>query len=704
MTSSERLRQRIVAVGIVLIAAFAGSAIYDGWRLHQQIMFATERELGNLAKALAEQGARNLQAVDLLLRDTGEWWERAGQDLSPEALSAALAARVVGVSQVSVLTLVDREGMQRHRSRVTGEPLADVSDRPYFQSQRTGFSGGLFINEPVVTRTDRRPALVVSRRLAKRDGSFDGVVTAIVTLQELQASYSAIELGEGSALLLTLDDGTLVVRQPDDPAIPSGQRFQELTGFKGAPLIDRSVSPVDGRAKLVAAVGVGKRPLTLTITRDEDHALRPWYDEMRSAIIRTLLLATLVIVTITGLLRQLQRLEAGEAEKAALQARLQKAQRLESLGTLAGGIAHDFNNILGAILGFGEMAQQHAAPGTDMRRYIDRVMQAGARARVLVRRILEFSRSGLAERVPVNIQSVVEEALTMLRPTLPDAIRIDARLDAQLAAVLGDGTQLHQVVINLCTNAAQALGEVGTVQVELDRVDSSRLKLLLLHGELAPGEYVRLVVADDGAGMAPEVLQRAFDPFFTTKRVGEGTGLGLSMVHGIVNDLGGAIDIETEVEPRPGHGTRVAVWLPVCGDCEAPPARLDPTWPRGNGQVVMVVDDERPLVELAEELLAELGYEPVGFESSERALEAFTADPRRFDAVLTDEMLPGMAGSDLARKLLALRPGLPVILVSGNVGAALEQRAREAGVVALLRKPLGLQEMAEVLANTFARV
>ncbi len=694
MTSSERLRQRIIAAGVVLVAAFAGSAVYDGWRLHQQITFATERELGNLAKALAEQGARNLQAVDLLLRDTGEWWETTGRALAPEAVAEALASRVVGVSQVSVLTVVDAQGRQRHRSRVTGEPLADVSDRPYFQHQRQGSADGLFINEPVVTRTDGRPALVVSRRLTAPGGGFDGVVTAIVTLQELQAAYSALTLGEGSALLLTLDDGTLVVRQPEEPGMPSGQRFPELTALRGAPLIDRSVSPVDGRAKLVAAVGLGKRPLTLTITRDEHHALRPWHDEMRSAIVRTLLLATLVVLTIAGLLRQLRRLEAGEAEKAALQARLQKAQRLESLGTLAGGIAHDFNNILGAILGFGEMAQQHAEPGSDMRRYIDRVMQAGARARVLVRRILEFSRSGVAERLPVNIQAVVEEALAMLRPTLPEAIRIDTRLEAGTAAVLGDGTQLHQVVMNLCTNAAQALGDAGSIAVGLDRATSS-VAQPMLHGELAPGTYVRLVVADTGAGMPPEVLQRAFDPFFTTKKLGEGTGLGLSMVHGIVTDLGGAIDIESE----PGHGTRVTVWLPVCGESEAPPARPDPAWPRGNGQVVMVVDDERPLVELAEELLAELGYEPVGFDSSERALEAFLADPQRFDAVLTDEMLPGMAGSELAARVLALRPGLPVILASGNVGAALEQRARDAGVVALLRKPLGLQELAESLAH-----
>ncbi|MDM0025155.1 ATP-binding protein [Variovorax saccharolyticus] len=696
MKSGERLRQRIIAAGVVLIAAFAGSAIYDGWRLHQQIMLANERELGNLAKALAEQGARTLQAVDVLLRDTGEWWETTGRELPADAVATALASRVVGVSQVSVLTLVDARGMQRHRSRVTGEALADVSDRPYFQSQREGSAGGLFINEPVITRTDRQPALVVSRRLNTRDGAFDGVVTAIVTLQEMQAAYTAIDLGEGGALILTLDDGTLVVRQPEVNGLDPTQRYPELTAFKGAPLIDRSVSPVDGRAKLVAAVGVGKRPLTLTLTRDEDHALRPWHDEMRSAIIRTLLLTALVVLTIAGLLRQLRRLETGEAEKAALEARLQKAQRLESLGTLAGGIAHDFNNILGAILGFGEMAQQHAAPGSDMRRYIDRVMQAGARARVLVRRILDFSRSGVAERVPVNIQAVTEEAIAMLRPTLPEAIRFEAKLEAGISAVLGDGTQLYQVVMNLCTNAAQAISDAGTIEVRLDRVHSDASKPLL-HGELAAGAYVRLVVSDDGPGMSAEVLQRAFDPFFTTKKVGEGTGLGLSMVHGIVTDLGGAIDIAT----APGQGTQVTVWLPVSGESEAQSPRPEPSWPRGNGQVVMVVDDERPLVELAEELLAELGYEPVGFDSSERALEAFIAEPKRFDAVLTDEMLPGLAGSELAARLLALRPGLPVILVSGNVGAALEQRAREAGVVELLRKPLGLRELADCLARTF---
>ncbi|MET0611713.1 MAG: ATP-binding protein, partial [Pseudomonas caspiana] len=516
------------------MAAFAGSAIYDGWRLRQQIMFANERELGNLAKALAEQGARNLQAVDVLLRDTGEWWESTGRKLAPEAISTALASRVVGVSQVSVLTLVDVEGMQRHRSRITGEPLADVSDRRYFQNHRERPADGLYINEPVITRTERLPALVVSRRLSAQDGIFDGVVTAIVTLQQLQAAYSAIELGDGSALLLTLEDGTLVVRQPEaKSSTPVNQRFPELTAFKAAPLIDRSVSPLDGRAKLIAAVGVGNSPLTLTIIRDEEEALRPWYDERRSAIIRTLLLGALVVLTTMGLLRQLRRLDAGEAEKAELQARLQKAQRLESLGTLAGGIAHDFNNILGAILGFGEMAQQRAEPSSDIHRYIDRVLQAGARAQILVRRILDFSRSGVADRVHVNIQAVVEEAIAMLRPTLSDSVLLNVRLEAGTAAVLGDSTQLYQVVMNVCTNAIQALGESGTVDVSLERYRSLEA-LPQMHGEVVAGDSVRLIVADTGCGMSDAVLQRAFDPFFTTKKVGEGTGLGLSMVHGLV--------------------------------------------------------------------------------------------------------------------------------------------------------------------------
>jgi signal transduction histidine kinase/CheY-like chemotaxis protein len=707
-SSSQRLRRRIVAAGVVLVAALAGAVGYDSWRLHQEVVFAAERELGNLAKALAGQGVRNLQAVDLLLRESADWYESAGSGLTPDAVAAALAARAASVPQVSVLSLVDAQGRQRFRSRDTGRPLADVADRPYFLQLREHDAGRMYIGDPLLTRTEGLPSLVVARRLSRPDGSFDGVVTAIVTLQQLRAAYSEISLGSGSSLLLLLDDGTLVVRQPEATAADRERRYADLVAAKSPPLIDRLPSPFDGSTQLVAAVGVGQEPLTLVLMRSRSDALRPWRDELRSALQRLLLFALLVAVTVASLLRQLRRLDASAERQAALQARLASAARLESLGTLAGGIAHDFNNILGAILGFGEMAQQRAPAGSDMRRHLDRIMEGGARARALVRRILDFSRGGGIERVPVHLQAVVEEVLALLRPGLAATVRLDAQLAAAGAAVLGDSTQLHQVAMNLCSNAIHAVGAAGVVSVQLDRLRSEAPRALL-DGELEVGPYLRLTVTDSGHGMPPEVLQRVFEPFFTTKKQGEGTGLGLAMVHGIVAGLGGAIDIASE----PGRGTRIAVWLPCSGDIEAVELAVPDVaaaeaaggheWPQGQGQVVMVVDDERPLVELAEELLAALGYEPVGFDSSAGALAAFEREPARFDALLTDQMLPGLSGSDMAARMLALRPGLPVILTSGKLDAAVEQHALALGVAAVLRKPLGARELAHALVAALGR-
>jgi signal transduction histidine kinase/CheY-like chemotaxis protein len=385
-----------------------------------------------------------------------------------------------------------------------------------------------------------------------------------------------------------------------------------------------------------------------------------------------------------------------EAEKATLDSRLQQTRKLEALGTLASGIAHDFNNILGAILGFGEMAQKGAEPGSALRRHVDRVMQSGERARLLVRRILDFSRSSVAEHAPVNIRGVVEEVVGMLAPTLPAGVTLDTRLDSGDAAVIGDSTQLCQVVMNVCTNAVQATRGDGVVGIALQR-RSLAAPLSLLQGDLDPGDYVCIEVSDTGDGIPPEVLTRIFDPFFTTKKSGEGTGLGLSVVHGIVSSMAGAIDIVSEV----GAGTRVAIWLPVAGELPAQALTKATGWPAGQGQVVMVVDDETALVELAEELLAGLGYEPVGYGSAEAALAAFTADPDRFDALLTDQALPGMSGSELAQQVLQVRPRLPILLMSGNLTEASERRALEIGVRCTLHKPLALQELSERLASLF---
>ena len=379
-----------------------------------------------------------------------------------------------------------------------------------------------------------------------------------------------------------------------------------------------------------------------------------------------------------------------EAEKERLEIQLRQSQKMEAMGTLAGGIAHDFNNILGAILGYGELAQRASAEGSVVRRYLDNVMHAGGRAKSLVERILAFSRSGMGERGPINVQGVIEETLELLAASLPPGVSLTKRLETGDAAIVGDATQLHQVAMNLCTNALQAMKNGGVLEVVLDRAEVSQSRRLS-HGNLAPGTYVQLCVSDTGSGIAPDVLDRMFDPFFTTKGAGEGTGLGLSLVHSIVTDLGAAIDVRTTL----GRGTTFTIWLPTAGEVTVRSAEAAPSLPRGHGQTVMIVDDEKPLVALAEEILAELGYEPVGFNSSTAALEAFREAPRRFDIVLTDETMPELIGTDLAREISRLRPDVPIVLMSGYSGPQLLERARAIGIREVLRKPLQSKDIAE---------
>jgi PAS domain S-box-containing protein len=395
-----------------------------------------------------------------------------------------------------------------------------------------------------------------------------------------------------------------------------------------------------------------------------------------------------------GMARDITEQKRAQAERARLEGQLLQSKKLEAIGTLAGGIAHDFNNILAAILGYGDLAQRSsmAKPGTPLRRHIDAVVAAGLRAKSLVERILAFSRSGTGERVPVHVQAVVSEALDLLAPQLPGPVRLERRLEAGEAAVMGDATQIHQVVMNLCANALQAMKSSGTLTVALDVVETG--ELVAATSRLAAGKYVRLAVRDTGVGIGPGVLERIFDPFFTTREVGVGTGLGLSLVHGIVTELGGGI----RVDSAPGEGATFTVYLPACA-ARALPKAADEKVPHGSGETIMLVDDEETLVHLGEEMIASLGYEPVGYTSSAAALAAFRESPERFQAVLSDEAMPEMTGSDLAREIRALRPDLPVVLMSGYVTPLFAARAREIGVAEVLAKPLTARDIGRSLAR-----
>jgi signal transduction histidine kinase/CheY-like chemotaxis protein len=399
---------------------------------------------------------------------------------------------------------------------------------------------------------------------------------------------------------------------------------------------------------------------------------------------------------VIGFVKDVSDKVRAEEERVRLEAQLKQAEKMQAVGHLAGGIAHDFNNILGAILGYGELAQRRATDG-DMKRYLDTIMGAGNRAKALVTQILSYSRAEGAEKFPVIMAPIAQEVVDLVRGSTPLAIDVTFVDECADATILGDPTRMHQLLMNLCTNAIHSMGQGGVLELGLacETVAEPRK---VRSGEIAPGEYVRIWVKDSGHGIAPEVIDRIFEPFFTTKPPGRGTGLGLALVHSVVSEHKGFIEVSSEL----GRGTTFTVWIPQIQAEESAADELE-TLPMGAGQVILAVDDELDVLHALEEMLAQLGYEPVGFGSSRDALEAMRAHPRRFDAVVSDEVMPELIGTQLAKELRKLNPTLPVVIASGYGGAGFEARALSAGVNRVLRKPYRMREIGEALAVFFAK-
>jgi nitrogen-specific signal transduction histidine kinase len=393
--------------------------------------------------------------------------------------------------------------------------------------------------------------------------------------------------------------------------------------------------------------------------------------------------------------RDIDERKQAEAERARLEQRLRQAEKMEAVGRLAGGIAHDFNNILGGILGYAELLAENAPPGSPLKRYADNVLTGASRASGLVDQILSYSRSQRGKRISVDLGTIVAEALELVRGSLSPEIALAADLSRPLY-VVGDETQLHQVTMNLCTNAVHAMAEGGSLRVSLEPVDVAAERALA-HTSLRAGAYARLTVEDTGSGMDVATLERVFEPFFTTKEIGKGTGLGLSLVYGIVTDSGGAIDVTS----APGRGSRFAIYLPRV---DTPAAIEDPAAgpiQRGRGERVLVVDDEEALVAVTSEVLKHIGYAPVGCSDGAAALAAFEAG--HIDAVIADEVMPELTGTELARALRRHRADLPIILMSGYSGPMLSERALAVGITEVLKKPVQSREIAAALARALKR-
>ena len=479
-------------------------------------------------------------------------------------------------------------------------------------------------------------------------------------------------------------DGTFL-----DFSAPHGDTFLSPDRIIGANLMTAAI-PADVRSALKSAID---RAIDAGTVVPLEYALPSGggLRQFEARIVRSG--ADEVVATI----RDITERKNAETHRQRLEQQLRQSQKMEAIGTLAGGIAHDFNNILTAILGHAELMRGQVAGQPALQERVLEISKAGARAKDLVAQILTFSRRREQTHIPISLGPPIEEALKLLRAAIPASIEIDAEVDPALPPVSADATQIHQVVMNLCGNASAAMaGRPGRLRVrctetELDPAAAGDLGV-------RPGKFVRLTVEDTGCGMPPEVLDRIFDPFFTTKGPGEGTGLGLSVVHGIVKAHDGAIHVESRV----GEGTSFRIYFPALseGAIARPRARTEPH--EGQGQHVLCVDDEPALVELLREQMVSLGYRVSAHVSPISALSEFLAHPLDYDVLLTDLTMPGMSGVDLAERILKVRPDLPVLIATGYGNVMTEERARELGVRPLLYKPFTLTVLGDALADALA--
>lgn len=388
---------------------------------------------------------------------------------------------------------------------------------------------------------------------------------------------------------------------------------------------------------------------------------------------------------------EVERLQC-EAEQFRLEEQLRHSQKIEAIGTMSGGIAHDFNNILSGIIGYSEMARRDMGELPDTMRKIDKVLQASHRAKELVQQILTFSRHSDEEKKAVDLCGICREAMKLLRASIPSSVEFHLTI-ATSCKVMAVPSQMHQIIMNLCTNAYQAMAinggllTIGLDQAEVDEEGADRLSV-------KPGSYARLTVSDNGHGIAPEIKERIFEPYFTTKEGGGGTGLGLALIHGIVQGHHGAIDLDSDI----GRGATFTIWLPQIREerMQEELSEENTAWATGSERILLA-DDEELVLHYSQEMLAMAGYRVTAARNGVEALQIFQEDPNAFDLVLTDMTMPKMSGMELTRQCLSLRPELPVILCTGYSDQVSRESAANAGVRAYLTKPVGGSKLCDTI-------
>ena len=714
----SRLGSLPLPAALILAALLSGLLIVAGSglivvELRRKELADAKRELTTLNTVLAEQAARTLQSVDLVLTSVIDGLANEGIATSEELVRLksgqdtheSLRAKVAGIPQIDAVTLIAADGRLVNYSRGFPIPAIDLSDRAYFAHLRDTPTTDPYVTEPLRSRGTGTWTVYLARRVTSADGRFIGLVLGAIDLGYFDTFYRSLQLGGRSAISLWRRDGTLLAREPPVPGI--GRQFK-LKAFTEDRLRDgvgyyEVADSMDGMHRLVATRATRGYPLILNVTRTRDEVLSDWRREAMLAAGAAAAAVGAIVLILWSLARQrrsdaaaaqaLREREHAVSARESVEEQLRQAQKMEAVGQLTGGIAHDFNNLLTGIIGSLELIRSRIAQGRPetIDRYIEAATGSANRAAALTHRLLAFARRQPLDPRPVAVDALLAGMDDLLRRTLAGPVRLEITAADGLWPTLCDPNQLENALLNLAINARDAMPGGGRLAIEA-RNASVGPRDAARHPGVEPGEYVCLRVADTGTGMAPEVAARAFDPFFTTKPLGEGTGLGLSMIYGFARQSEGHARIET----APGQGTTVALYLPRhrgAPASEDAPRPVAPS-PRARGETVLVVEDEAAVRDVVVEVLRDLGYRPLDAADGPAGLACLRSGVP-IDLLVTDVGLPGLDGRRLAELARAERPSLRVLFMTGYAENATFGAEGFAPGTGLLTKPFPAQALAE---------
>ena len=693
---------------MALLVAIAVSATllitYLLWTARQDALSAGQVTALNYARTIQVRLDATFRRADSVLATLAQ--STPVDALRPQAeeryagrLNGELDSMLREFEELIALRIIDDHGDQRYVSSAGTKPAANYADRAFFKRYVSDPRAELLFSDVVTGRVSRQPTIVITRPLRDGQGRFYGAVLAPLDLSFFETQFKKLDTGRHGAIFLRqVDSGSLVLRWPPIDAeantpMPASHPIMRAVRSGKAESVDRYVAFTDGVRRISGTVTTRGYPFFLTVALSEDDLLVSW---RRLALLTGVTWSVLIVLL--GVLAW--RLRRTDIVRVSLEAQLRESQRIESIGTLAGGIAHDFNNILAVILGNAALAGEEISATHPARKSLEQIRKASLRARDLVQQILAFGRRQPQALVNQSLQPLVQEALALLRSTLPASVELHGVLASEPIHVRADATQIQQVLMNLCTNAWHALqGRPGRIVVGLEALPMHDVEP---GGEAPPGMrgWAHLWVEDDGTGMDAATRARIFEPFFTTKPPGEGTGLGLSVVHGIVAEHRGSIRVDSE----PGRGTTVHLFFPTADPQQAPApvpqsaALVSP--PRApTDQHVMVVDDDEVVVLMVARLLARAGFRATSFSDGRAAVAAVRADPQTFDLVVTDYNMPGFSGIEVAKSIGAIRSELPVVISSGYISEDLIAQASAAGVRSVMQKQNTLEELVDLVRS-----